>query len=331
MQTLSTDHADPLHILQSTHAVLEQARFVHIDIQAIPHLAAALENELVQTDTHTVPGDQESDIACAVQKSFMFNVLNFCFWAERDTQIWTVEWPQDKLWRGGSYALAATLDRAEAEGYPIYDTKYLARLSLADSRNIFRGTTDVPIPLFKDRVKNLREAGKVLCERAGGSFMNIVRAAGHDAINLIRALIVNFHSFDDCANAYGKRVHFYKRAQICAHHIVELSRQFPELALCNTDELTVFADYRLPQVYRHYEALVLLPSLARTIDSSALIHNGSMPEVEIRSATVWIGELVRQHFKGVYSARQIDSASWRLSQKIKNKMLPHLRVYTIFY
>lgn len=329
---LETDQIDPLCILRSTRTVLRTARFVRINIHALPALAAALEEIMPTIKMQYIGGNKETDAADAAQKSFILNTLNFCFWAEKDAPVWTVEWPEGKIYKGGVYALMAALDRAEAEGYPIYHAEYLSRLSLRDARHIFRSETDALIPLFRARVKNLREAGRILSRRADGSFFMVLRSTGNDAIALTRALVMNFPSFDDTVrlDLDGEQVYFYKRAQICAHSIALLSALFPELALYNTEQLTAFADYRLPQVYRHFRVLDIQPELAETIDMYQLVNAGSKPEVEIRAATIWIAELLRQHFGKTYEARHIDFASWLLSQKIKNKMLPHHRTYSIY-
>lgn len=329
---LTTDQIDPLHVLRSTRNVLIHPRFLSINTEAIPELAVALEENMRLVEVQTTnPAKNESALVLAVQKAFVFNVLNFCFWAEHYAQKWIVEWPQGSIFEGGAYALLAALNRAEAEEYPIYDANYLAHLSCGDARGIFRGNTGVLIPLLRERINNLREAGRVLCDHANGRFLEIVRITGHDAINLVRALVMNFTSFSDTAYLDGQQVYFYKRAQICAHHICVLATHFPELNLYRSDQLTIFADYRLPQVYRHFNVLQYLPELARIVDTYTLIAPHGRIEVELRAATIWIAELVRQYFLGEYTAVQIDTTTWFLSQKIKKEMLPHHRTYSIYY
>ncbi len=328
---LNTDQVDPFHILTSTRMVLKDAELVSINTNALPALGKVLEEIMPAMKTRYIGTNKEQDVASAAQKAFILNTLNFCFWAEQNAPIWTIEWPKGKIHRGGVYALMAALDRAEADGYPIYNATYLSHLSLRDARSIWRSETSASIPLLHERVKNLREAGRVLSRLANGNFLNVIESINHDAIDLTRALIKNFPSFNDTTQFNGKRVYFYKRAQICAHSIALLSSLFPKLALHNTEQLTAFADYRLPQVYRHFDILHLHKKLADTVDTYQLILQDSREEIEIRSATIWVAELLRQYFGGTYTVRDIDFASWLLSQKIKNDMLPHIRVYTICY
>lgn len=325
---LTTDRTDPLHVLRSTRSVLENARTVQIHTDKIATVASALEQELASPRIRkATTGTLEYE----TQKVFVENTLNFCFWAEYNAQKWAVEWPLGVVTNGGWFSLVAALDRAEENGFPIYDATYLSCLCLRDAREIFRGITSTSIPLFKERVKNLREAGRVLCDTAHSSFLHLLQATNHDAINLTRALTLNFPSFDDTASLRGEQIYFHKRAQICAHDIALLGNSFPEMQLENIEHLTGFADYRLPQVFRHFGVLEYSPYLAQIIDSHTLLGAGNKMEIEIRSATVWIIELLRQYMDSAYTAAAIDNAVWDVSQKIKKEMLPHHRTYTIYY
>ncbi len=100
------------------------------------------------------------------------------------------------------------------------------------------------------------------------------------------------------------------------------------------DELTIFADYKLPQVLRHHGVLVYAPELADRIDRLELLAPGSVEEVEIRAATIWACELLRRaivRLSGqVVTAAEIDQLLWHLGQDAAN-MRPYHRVRTIFY
>ncbi len=326
---LVTDHADPFKVLQTTQEVLDRARCVRIHTNAIAVFAFLLYAHLSAQKKRTLhcAGTLEYE----TQKIFVQNALNFCFWAEYNISKWTVEWPEGILHKGGWFSLVAALDRAEKEEYPIYDAKYLSKISHADARHIFRGEMSTHIPLFEQRVKNLRESGLVLCKQAGGSFHNIISATGYDAIELVRAITLNFKSFYDSAFYGTQEVFFHKRAQICAHDIALLGSVFPRLSLTNIDRLTGFADYRLPQIYRHFKVLEYSPYLSQIVDSQTLIPAGSRMEIEIRAATVWIVELLRQYFDGAYTSGEIDNATWDMGQELRENMVPHHRAWSIYY
>ena len=62
--------------------------------------------------------------------------------------------------------------------------------------------------------------------------------------------------------------------------------------LHRTEELTVFVDYKLPQVLRRLGVLRYAPHLADQIDRLEPLEADSREEIEIRAATVWAGELM---------------------------------------
>jgi len=99
--------------------------------------------------------------------------------------------------------------------------------------------------------------------------------------------------------------------------------------ITNTDRLTAFADYRLPQILRHYGALVYASALAESVDNCREIKAGSRDEIEIRAATVQAVERMRRRLVG-HTAAEIDNALWLLSQQVAD-LKPHHRTRTINY
>ncbi len=64
------------------------------------------------------------------------------------------------------------------------------------------------------------------------------------------------------------------------------------------DQLTAFADYKLPQLLRYQGVMVYIPELAAPVDAYQEIVAGSAPEIEIRAGTVWAVELLRRALAG---------------------------------
>ena len=98
--------------------------------------------------------------------------------------------------------------------------------------------------------------------------------------------------------------------------------------------LTIFADYKLPQMLRRFGALAYDDDLALRVDAREEIPPGSREEVEIRTATVWACELIRRVCAGTLSdvtAPQIDAALWHLGQRKTPDERPYHRTRTIYY
>jgi hypothetical protein len=94
--------------------------------------------------------------------------------------------------------------------------------------------------------------GHVLLQHFNGQAADLVRASGFSAVELVRLLSAFFPSFRDEALHQGEQVYFYKRAQILVADIwaaygCRTDPPFP-YAFRDMGELTMFADYRVPQV-----------------------------------------------------------------------------------
>ena len=105
-------------------------------------------------------------------------------------------------------------------------------------------------------------------------------------------------------------------------------------AFNDMENLTCFADYKLPQVLRQLGILDYTSFLEQNIDRKILLKQGSPEEVEIRANTIWAVDLIRQELevkgKGL-KAYEIDWILWNMGQGKGFKVRPYHRTLTIFY
>ena len=324
---------DRLGVLSATAPVVRAARLVRIVPAAIDALAdrwaAQPWPEQVGLDAlHFADGTPRT-----ANWVLLLDALNFCFWGEPGQPRWQVEWRGQTL--DGYVALAAALTHAVAEGRPLWDAAYLANLQEAELRDILRPIPGgLEIPLFAERFDNAREVGRVLLARYGGQFTNAIAAAGQSAPELALLLAREFPSFRDVARWQGHEVPFLKRAQICVADLHAAFHGRDWGALADLDELTAFADYKLPQLLRRAGALVYAAPLAARVDAYAPIAPGSEEEIEMRAATIWAVELLRRALaaRGVERpASAIDYRLWEESQAKLPGELPYHRTRTIYY
>jgi hypothetical protein len=333
MLTLTLPARDPLGVLRSTLPVVEQARQVRLDLERIEALAA----RWAQGGWRLPPWYTELHFNDGTERTLnwmlLVDAMNFCFWGEPGQPRWAVEYKGETY--NGYMAEAASLMRALDEGFPVWDAAYLADLREADLRQVFRPAPGTPeIPLFQERLANSREVGRVLLERYGGQFARAVEAAGRNAVALAWRIIEDFPSFNDVSTYAGAEARFYKRAQICVADIAGTFGGEGWGALSDLDQLTIFADYKLPQVLRHEGILVYSVDLAERIDRLELLPPGSPAEVEIRAATIWAGELLRRVLgaHGIAAlASEIDYYLWTVSQTMPADVRPYHRTRTIYY
>ena len=80
------------------------------------------------------------------------------------------------------------------------------------------------------------------------------------------------------------------------------------------EALSVFSDYRLPQLFRLRGMLHLSPSLATAIDRGAALPEGGEQELALRAATIAIGDEIvsrcSERLDGLTAAR-LDYFLWR--------------------
>jgi hypothetical protein len=324
---------DALGVLSSTLPVVQHARQVRLDLERVEALAArwAAEGWSVPawySDLHFYDGTERT-----LNWMLLTDAMNFCFWAEAGQPRWAVEYRGQVY--DGYMAEAASLMRAIDEGRPLWDAAYLAELSETELRTIFRPAPGAPeIPLFAERLGNAREVGHVLLEKYNGQCARMVEAVGGNAVLLAQRIVQDFVSFNDVASYDGAEVRFYKRAQICVSDIHGIFGGQRWGNLTGLDQLTIFADYKLPQLLRREDVLIYAPDLAERIDRMELLPEGSQEEVEIRAATVWAGEVLRRALgaRGIQArATEIDYRLWVLSQTKSPDDRPYHRTRTIYY
>jgi hypothetical protein len=326
-------------VLTSTREVVLQAASVQINPAAIEPLARLLSTSDQETRESVTPGWPAryhffDGTERTVNWLLLLDALNFCFWGEKDAGRWQISYQGEIL--NGYWAEAAALRRAVEEGKPLWDARYLSNIDAQELATIFRShaANEPGIPLFEERLYIAREVGQVLLARFEGQFSHLIERVGQSGVGLALALAEHFPSFRDVATYHHREVRFLKRAQIC---VADLHGAFDGRswgAFSDLEQLTIFADYKLPQVLRHYGALVYAPGLAERVDRQELLDSGCAEEIEIRAATIWAcellrDELARQRGESV-TAVEIDSLLWHKGQDAA-AMQPYHRVRTIYY
>ncbi len=335
MYTYTLLAPDPLEILSTTRNVLMASRHVWINPSAIEALSKQWIHAGITASTANSAWYEQyhfhDDTERTVNWILLLDALNFCFWAQQGQTRWTIEYQHELL--NGYWAEAASLTRAIEEGIPLWDAGYLRTISEETVAHIFRGTSTTRIPLFEQRVQNAREVGQVLEEKYNGQFVHAIEQAHYNAIELVQLLANDFPSFRDVASYQSYEVRFLKRAQICVADLFHAFHATRWGALSNIDQLTCFADYKVPQVLRHYNVIEYTPALAQRIDQQELLEAGSAEEVEIRAVTVWACELLRRSLErhGVsLTAIAVDQQLWLAGQQ-SAAMQPYHRTRTMYY
>lgn len=188
--------------------------------------------------------------------------------------------------------------------------------------------------LSKEKRKILKENYKILDKKYNGKFKNLLDKCNGDAMKLVSEIVKNFPSFRDEAKYKGRKIGFYKRAQILAGDLYASPDGKKWGKLKNLDKLTAFADYKIPQILRYYGILEYKDKLAGKIDNRKVIFAGSKEEIEIRASMIWAIEFLKNELKKLginLRSFEIDWILWNKTQKKNIKLKPHHITKTIFY
>lgn len=311
-----------LPVLKSTRFVVDHSQHVAINEDAIHHML--LNGYVNGIDWHPELHIIDPDWI------FVLDALNFCFWEDRGQPKWSINYEGQRL--SGYWALAGSLKRAYEEGVPLTNAEFLATISSKNVERIFHGHQR--IPLFQKRVEHLREIGRVLLQKYDGTFVNLLEHTNRSAVALVREVVENFPSFNDVATYQGETVYLYKRAQLLVADLYGAFEGHGYGEFLDLDKLTIFADYKLPQVLRHYHILEYDAHLSDLVDNYIQIAPGSPEEIEIRAATVQAVKLMQQHFSKKHHpipAFKLDWWLWTLGQDDAVRKKPYHRTRSIFY
>ncbi|XP_076235542.1 queuosine 5'-phosphate N-glycosylase/hydrolase [Calliopsis andreniformis] len=295
---------------ESAKLIARLSKNVSIEEEGIKNLACMI---LVGLKDHTVSVNNfsqcqfhpSSEDPRAVDWIFVLDTLNYSFWSKKESLKWTVNG------HTGYFALCAAIKRAIDEGKPIVDPKYYAHITRSDAEQIFRGDNHANIPLLDERVKSLREAGKILLEKYQGTFVECIKSCSGSAEKLLKLIVNEFESYQDEADYEGHRVSFYKRAQILVGDIWACFKGQDIGAFHDIDYITMFADYRIPQVLVHFGAIRYSNPLLSRLQCDVELENGSDDEIEIRGCSIEAVERVKDEVRTLierYSHLQLNKA-----------------------
>lgn len=334
----SINTSDPCSFVRtSAQFIMAQAKHVTVDSQdAIAAAAKKLQDDHIHTVSWDDAGWHYADDAktggpMTAQYVLVLDALNWCFWPSSSGMEY------EQLAVGITNALRADKHVLDAE-----------RLAVITGTELAAWFAPHNFPDPEQRAAKLREVGAVLARDFQGQAANLVAAAKHSAVELVALLVRHFPGFRDETTYGGVQVAFYKRAQIAtadmwaAYGQLKCSREsikegsLSPFAFHDMDQLTMFADYRVPQILRAMGVLTYSDALAAKIDAKAELPAGGEEEVEIRAATVEAVEKLRKALQSASPAVQLSSVEidwwlWQRGEEQKDALAPHHKVLTPFY
>ena len=312
-----------LHVRASCERIVRLASHVTINDAAIaqemgkPDWDLTASSQWGACDFHFCDG---TDLTA--QYVLVLDALNFCFW------------PLD----GYEYHhLAGGLKQALLRDSTAFAAEKLAVLTSAQLTTWLQADASQVIPLVDERARLLREVGAVLLAHFDGQAANLVRAAHQSAVRLVQLVTAWFPGFRDHSVYQGAQAVFYKRAQIFVGDVWGAFEHTGLGLFTDMDQLTCFADYRIPQLLRPLGILTLSAALAQAVDDRQEIPAGSEQELELRAATVIAVErmcsALRERGRTDVTPVLLDWLLWQRGERLNEMQAipPHHRVLTIYY
>lgn len=187
---------------------------------------------------------------------FVLDTLNFCFWTPGNATKWKVNGAT------GYFALCEAIHRAILEGIDITNPVFYSNITADVLGNILRSDDGITqCPLIDERVKCLQDVGKILIKKYNGTFRTCLSVAENSAQKLLQLIVDEFGCYRDEAIFNGQRVSILKRAQILVGDIWACFLGKSPAAFEDIETITMFADYRVPQVLVHFGCMKYNESL----------------------------------------------------------------------
>jgi len=277
---------------ESGKFIASHAKDVTIDDTAVTKLAQRMVQDLAKGKldyesfkcNSIYPLDAGLSLEELLDWAFVVDAINFNFWTPDGLPKFTVKHGDQK--RRGYLGMVAAVNKAIAEGKRFHEPSFYGALTKEELGHIFRSETATQIPLLDDRVAVLKQISEILKTSFGGHFATVVNSCGNDAAKLVQLVVQNFPCYRDEATFAGQKVALYKRAQIVVADIDVLLCLKRGTGLDNMDSLTMFADYRVPQVLAYFGVFKYSAALQEKLDREELLPNGSPEEVEIRGCSI---------------------------------------------
>jgi hypothetical protein len=313
-------------IIQSLAPVLDKPKFVTIQTKRLKEVAVEFlkaEVPLWNNDLHLLGTPQET-----AQYYFFLDSINFCFWGLKNQARW--EYQINGEWVGGYYAYCRAIKDAFLRDQRFFDADYLSEISKKDFELIFSDGRN-KLLLIDERHKIIQENFRILRDFFNGQAMNLLIQSEMDTDKIVSLLLDKFPTFNDSAIWKKNKVLFLKRAQI---FVSDLSfTRLPELTIKNLDHLTVFSDYKLPQIFESLGVLKYNSELETDIREEKLVPINSQKEIELRASSIIASEQMKNELEKLGRKITINELDWILWTRAKSTefMKPHHRTLTIFY
>lgn len=147
--------------------------------------------------------------------------------------------------------------------------------------------------MLTERISILRAAGAILSDPSTAPIA-LILSADHSAARLVNLLTTAIPSLNDIHRFANRECKIHKRAQILVADLWAAFNGTSFGTFTDIHTLTMFADYRVPQMLHSLGCLWYSPRLEGRIKRKEEIQSGETVELEVRGCSIWCVELLRR-------------------------------------
>jgi hypothetical protein len=200
-----------------------------------------------------------------------------------------------------------------------------------------------------------------LFQKYNCSFINCIEAADRSAAALVNLLARDFSCFRDEFQFENRRkpIRFLKRAQILVADLWGCFNGEDYGRFSDIDKITIFADYRVPQILATLGCISYSPPLQSLVTRKGIIDSGSNYEMQLRgewplcpviassgpintpgtACSIWCVELIRREIKYKHPETKVNAIlidfflydTMKLMEAEGKETIPHHRTRSIWY
>lgn len=304
-------------ISESTKYVSDNSSYVKINYEVIDKVLEenSLKNPKYWMESNPF-GLLDMELRDIINFLLVYHTVGLCcFWGEPKWELVT----EDGKKTDGSFGLVYALIGKFKDGMN-YDMDY------EEFKNMLKGNVD--IPLVEERYECFVKMSNYL-KTIEGDFYDQVKEINDDE-TLLDYIIANFDFFEDISEYKGKKIYFYKKAQLFTSDILNVKKLVGKIDV-DLSHLVGCADYKIPQVMRCLGMIEFNEELSSLVDSMKLIPSGSEMEVEIRANDIAVIDYIYKKLNSDVTRINVNDFIWLLGQDKSKMVKPYHRTKTMNY
>lgn len=250
--------------------------------------------------------------------NLFLDVVNFCYSNPYSHEDYTYTHKS-----GATIKRSSGLKTAMSEsGINWGNTTEVAKMSQNQWADVVQLKNNKDFYLGVDRGKRIAEFAGKMAQSGFKHVSDFIEFAEYDTEKLLPIL--------DKSGYFNDK--FQKRSQLAISMMNGVLKRRFDKEFKGLENLTIMADYRLPQVMYNFGAIKLSEWLLEKLAKQEVIESGSREELTLRAASVVVGEKVSKILN--ISESDVDKLLWTLSQKMAKDgklTIPHMLVATDEY